>query len=196
MILDKSWRWQNTGVPWLSCRNGMRDPIVVGLYVWRGEDSRGVETRELWQGQQVSQHQSSGLAEFWGEFPQTVSKSITLSFNTNTYLNAEVRRKQNVCDFENGVLDTEFNLTPKGCLWQDQTNFFKLVNEAFKYDFESEEGFTFCAFPPFNTLSTEKLKRDSGSSEENLQVVVVEGGTTSQRRLLFWLMLLLLLRKK
>ena len=28
----------------------------------------------------------------WCEFPQTVSKSITLSFNTNTYLNAEVRR--------------------------------------------------------------------------------------------------------
>ena len=33
--------------PWLSCRNGMRDPIVVGLHVWRGEDGRGVETREL-----------------------------------------------------------------------------------------------------------------------------------------------------
>ena len=29
----------------------------------------------------------------WCEFPRTVSKSITLSFNTNTYLNAEVRRK-------------------------------------------------------------------------------------------------------
>jgi len=28
----------------------------------------------------------------WCEFPQTVSKSITLSFNTNTYLNSEVRR--------------------------------------------------------------------------------------------------------
>jgi len=28
-------------------RNGMRDPIVVGLHVWRGEDGRGVETREL-----------------------------------------------------------------------------------------------------------------------------------------------------
>jgi len=38
---------QNTGVPWLSCRNGMRDPIVVGLHVWCGEDSRGVETGEL-----------------------------------------------------------------------------------------------------------------------------------------------------
>ena len=34
-------------MPWLSCRNGMRDLIVVGLHVWRGEDSRGVETREL-----------------------------------------------------------------------------------------------------------------------------------------------------
>ena len=52
--LDKSWRWQKTGMLWLSCRNEMRDPIVVGLHVWRGEDGRGVETRELWQGQQVS----------------------------------------------------------------------------------------------------------------------------------------------
>jgi len=25
----------------------MRDPVVVGLHVWRGEDGRGVETREL-----------------------------------------------------------------------------------------------------------------------------------------------------
>ena len=30
--------------------------------------------------------------------------------------------------------------------------------KAFKFDFESEEGFTFCVSPPFNTLSTEKLK--------------------------------------
>jgi len=66
--------------------------------------------------------------------------------------------KLNICDIENSALDTAFNLTPKGCLWQDQTKFFKLANEAFKYDFESEEGFTFCASPPFNTLSTEKLK--------------------------------------
>ena len=28
-------------------RNVMRDPIVVGLHVWRGKDGRGVETREL-----------------------------------------------------------------------------------------------------------------------------------------------------
>ena len=66
--------------------------------------------------------------------------------------------KLNICDIEDGALYTEFNLTPKGCLWQDQTKFFKLVNEAFKYDFESEEGFTFCASPSFNTLSTDKLK--------------------------------------
>ena len=37
-------------------------------------------------------------------------------------------------------------------------DFFKLAKESFKFDFESEEGFTFCASPPFNTLSTEKLK--------------------------------------
>jgi len=66
--------------------------------------------------------------------------------------------KLNICDIENGALDIEFNLTPKQGLWQDQTTFFKLAEEAFKFDFESKEGFTFCASPPFNTLSTEKLK--------------------------------------
>ena len=39
-----------------------------------------------------------------------------------------------------------------------QTTFFKFAKEAFKFDFESEEGCTFCASPPFNTLSKEKLK--------------------------------------
>jgi len=33
-----------------------------------------------------------------------------------------------------------------------------LVDPTLGYDFESGEGFTFCASPPFNTLSTEKLK--------------------------------------
>jgi len=70
----------------------------------------------------------------------------------------EEMAQQNVCDFENGALDTEFNLTPKGCLWQDQTAFSKLAKEAFKFDFESEEEFTFCASSPFNTLSTNKLE--------------------------------------
>jgi len=37
-------------------------------------------------------------------------------------------------------------------------DFFKLAREAFEFDFESEEEFTFCASPPFNTLSTKKLK--------------------------------------
>ena len=36
--------------------------------------------------------------------------------------------------------------------------FFNLTHAAIKYDFQSEEGFTFGASPPFNTLSTEKLK--------------------------------------
>jgi len=62
--LDKSWRWKYTIVPWLSYRNGMRDPVVVGLHVWCGEDGRDVETGELWQGRQISQDKSCGLAEF------------------------------------------------------------------------------------------------------------------------------------
>ena len=37
-------------------------------------------------------------------------------------------------------------------------DFFKLAEEAFEFHFESEEEFTFCASPPFNTLSTKKLK--------------------------------------
>jgi len=75
--------------------------------------------------------------------------------------------KLNICDIENGALDAEFNLTPKGCLCKDQTTFFKLAKEALKFYFESEEGFTFCASPPFNTLNTEKLKE-----------IVVEAKTT------------------
>jgi len=35
---------------------------------------------------------------------------------------------------------------------------FKLAKEVFEFDFESEEEFTFCASPPFNKLSTKKLK--------------------------------------
>ena len=42
--------------------------------------------------------------------------------------------KQNICDFENGALDTEFNLTIKGCLWQDQTTFFKFAKESVHAD--------------------------------------------------------------
>jgi len=73
----------------------------------------------------------------------------------------------NICDIDDGALDTEFDLTPGGWLWQDQTIFSNLAHAGIKYDFESEEGFTFCAAdtedggrecPPFNTLSTEKLK--------------------------------------
>ena len=39
-----------------------------------------------------------------------------------------------------------------------QTTFSKFAKEAFKFDFESEEAFTFCASPPFNTLSTKNWK--------------------------------------
>ena len=67
-------------------------------------------------------------------------------------------KKLNICDIEDGALDAEFDLAPEGYLWHDQTTFFKLAHAAIKYDFESEEGFAFCASPPFNTFSTENLK--------------------------------------
>jgi len=76
--------------------------------------------------------------------------------------------KLNICNVEDGALDTEFNSTPKGCLWQDQTKFLKLANEAFKCDFGSEEGFTFCASPPFNMLSTEKSKEIVAAAKKPL----------------------------
>ena len=37
-------------------------------------------------------------------------------------------------------------------------DFFQARQRSFEFDFESEEEFTFCASPPFNTLSTNKLK--------------------------------------
>jgi len=64
LLLDNTWWCEYAGIPWLSYRNGMRDPVVVGMHVWRGKEGRDVETGELWQGPQVSQDKSSGLAEF------------------------------------------------------------------------------------------------------------------------------------
>ena len=37
-------------------------------------------------------------------------------------------------------------------------NFFQARQRSLEFDFESEEEFTFCASPPFNTLSTKKFK--------------------------------------
>jgi len=42
------------------------------------------------------------------------------------------------------ALDTEFDLTPGWCLWQDQVIFFNMTHAAIKFNFELEEGFTFC----------------------------------------------------
>ena len=198
VILGKSWRWQYTGVPWLFCRNRMRDPVVLDCMY--GVEKTAVKCR-LENCDKVDKYFMTSPLDWLNlyiSFPKLfVNQLHYLVTPPHIWMRKwDEMAKLNICDNEVCALDTEFNLTLKGCLWQDQTNFVKHANEPFQYDFESEEGFTFCAFPPFNTLSTEKLKRDSGSSEENLQVVVVEGGTTSQRRLLFWLMLLLLLRKK
>ena len=85
--------------------------------------------------------------------------------------------KQTICDLANGALDTEFNLTPKGCLWQDQTIFSSLPTKPSSTT----------SSPGKDSLSVRlygEIEREFGSSEENLEVAVVEGGTASQRRLL------------
>jgi len=64
MLLHITWWSKYTCVTWVSCKNGMRDPEVVGLHVWRGKEGRDVESGELWQGRQVFQNTSSGLTEF------------------------------------------------------------------------------------------------------------------------------------
>jgi len=75
-------------------------------------------------------------------------------------------------------MDTEFDLTPGWCLWQDQVIFFNMTHAAIKFNFELEEGFTFCVTDtedkgrkcgPWNTLCTKKLKE-----------VVVSARTTSK----------------
>ena len=57
---------------------------------------------------------------------------------------------------------------------QDQTIYFNRAHAAITFDFESEEGFTFCAgatedgeraCSPFNTLSMEKLKEVVASAK-------------------------------
>jgi len=71
--------------------------------------------------------------------------------------------KLNICDIENGAVGTEFNLTPKGCFWQDQTTFFKLAKAAFKLT----------SSPRNDSLSVRlaqygEISRDCGRSEDNL----------------------------
>jgi len=156
VLLDKSWRWKYTGIPWLSCRNGMRDLAVVGLHAaWRGEDGCDVKTGELWQGWQVSQDKSSGLAEFWCKFVEIVSKSITSSCNTTTYLNVERRNRK-----------TEYLWYWRWCagyrIWFDTwemlvtgpNDLFQPCPRSHQVRLRVGGGFTFCASPPFNTLST------------------------------------------
>jgi len=46
MSLNNTWCSQYTCIPWLYCRNGMRDPENVGLVVWRGKEGR--EKRRPW----------------------------------------------------------------------------------------------------------------------------------------------------
>jgi len=66
---------------------------------------------------------------------------------------------------DEGVLDTEFDLTPGGRLWQDQPIFFKIANAAIMFNFESGEGFTFCAAEKEETgknanRSTHRVRRN------------------------------------
>ena len=74
-------------------------------------------------------------------------------------------------------------------MWQDQTIFFNPALTAIKYDFESEEGFTFCAAdtedsgrecPPFNTLSTEKLNEVVASAKTTVKWQSSKEGETLQ----------------
>jgi len=66
------------------------------------------------------------------------------------------------------VLDTEFDLTHGWCLWKDQVIFFNMAHAAIKFNFELEEGFTFCVADmenkerkcnPWNSLCTNKLEK-------------------------------------
>jgi len=76
-------------------------------------------------------------------------------------------------------------------LWQDQTIFFNLAYAAIKFDFESGEGFTLChaaadmedsgrECPPFNTLSTEKLKEVVASAKTTFKWQSSKEGETLQ----------------
>ena len=42
--------------------------------------------------------------------------------------------KLNICDIEDGALDTEFDLTPGGRLWRDQTIFFNIAHAAIMFN--------------------------------------------------------------
>ena len=72
----------------------------------------------------------------------------------------------------------------QGMLVTGPKDFFQARQRSLEFDFESEEEFTFCASPPFNTLSTKKLKDIVLEAKTTFKWQFVERGTTSQRRLL------------
>jgi len=92
--------------------------------------------------------------------------------------------KQNVCDFENGALDTEFNLTHKGGFVTGPNDFFQARQRSLQIRLRVRASIYFLCVSTIQHAHYKEIARDCAGSEGNLQLAVVEGGTASQRRLL------------
>ena len=114
-------------------------------------------------------------------------------------------RRNEYWNIDEVALDTEFNLTPGRCVWQDQVIFFNMAHATMKFNFELEEGFTDekenrreC--DPWNTLCTTKLKEvvasawmtfkwQSSKEGERLKDCTFKEGLSSRPvalRLIYW----------
>jgi len=82
MLLNSTWCLKYTCIPWLYCRNGMRDPEMIGLVVWSGKEGPGVETIEPWKSRAVSQNGSYGLDELLCKFVEMDTNTFKSISNT------------------------------------------------------------------------------------------------------------------
>jgi len=183
MLLNNTWCWKCTCIPWLYCRNGMRDPENVGLIVWRGKEGRDVETGEPWQPRVVSQNKCYGPAELLCKFVEIDSNTFTYTCNTTTYLTAEV----------SGVRRNEYRGHWWGCagyrIWFDTWLMLVagpsdlLQHGPCSYKLKLWVGGrihltrkTKGANATSGTRCARKLERGGGLSVDDFHVAVVEGG--------------------
>ena len=92
MLLNSTWCLKYTCIPWLYCRNGMRDPEIVGPVVWSGKEGSGVETVEAWKSRTVSQNKSYGLDELLCKFVEVDTNTSNPSVTSWTVIIGEVSR--------------------------------------------------------------------------------------------------------
>jgi len=195
MLSKVTWWWKYICVTWLSCRNRMRDPEVVGLHVWRGKEGRDVETGELWLGWEVSQNQSYGLAELLCKFVEIDSKSIIYTCNTTTYLIVEVSGVRKTVYFGHwwGCAGYRIQFDTWRMLVAGSSDLFQHCPRSHQVQLRvggrihllcGWKGRQRARMRTVEHAVYGEIERCGGLSADDFQVAVVEGGRGSPRRLL------------